>query len=1099
MPGKNDTYIAQQQKKLYEYLSSTHRKLSEAGENLPEELSKIRDDIRELLDGLQSADDVLDTQGIKPSPDLIQSAKGRLSKAKDDLTGHLQTFFNSASAKNAPKSLKAMTGPVKDIASVFGKAFPLIDSKINTMENQRVILNFKPATENNVTDSWKDISAIASLYGEITADTRSASDSFQAITKNLGAYLNTEKEVGGNPDLSQLGNYNKSLSAAQDAVNLYVSSHKTKPFTQKGQDRLRIAKELQQALTRRQKTFRDRVAKMEETAKKALGNEDGQGPEDLKEIQKLTPNPEQLSKLNEIAKVQRHIVPVRMVPKNPEYQAEQTTLSKVVHTLGHGFVSVLEGLIYFPKLLAEGVAKLFKRTNKGQPEAEKNAPLIPGGNGERFKEYAEEELKGNIINDPRRIPIMWEKPIPEDPNQPPTVSFNFNQSIEGDDRTKLTGDVGHGTVTLRYSRMDPITGENTRYAINMGFASNHDFAQISAMASQYFNGLHVPGKLKDESDSKEYTASKTVTVTNESINKILLAAENYEKGGYNIIQRNCTTFVADMAKAGGIDLGSVVKEADFKGTTGSEILMAVGSPLLAIAGPVLSLVGKREVTKRRDMVSHEYGNLGQKIVTPQVMDKLWSAKHNIRARGYSPSKAAEDVRHEKGYRLQANKYAGKFEKINLKHGDRTEGVNRTAAIMKEIQILDNTLKKHLQKNEKDLGQDASSEVAKYCKTMFRAVSGYVNNIDLARKEEPVNAAKLQDMRTKLDATLNNFVDGLTDIYHNTFKSDENLYVPFSNLSSTIEKLREMNEKRFQTEKNDFVEIDLNRGNRAMVHDFLKTNCIYLYKQESGSMKRCFQSVGKMVALRQFGGTLSKGLETFINGHYTSGNLGKFAEAEKYFFTGKELSEKDYKLAFHDLPKEETELTLGNKVSEEPAIPSKIYQSEVYNRFLGNICPAVRQAVSKMDKNSFRKRSVSDSFAKGIASTTKNALSTKEGREAIAQIKEVLLPDIIEQMQKSGTALTSESVGKALNDKITSQIFEVYLDPMLQDMGKGTGIKGLGMTAEQGAAFAQMAGKIKDSPHKELIATTLNGISIQDKINDAISKVQAPAEVNNGRI
>ena len=152
-------------------------------------------------------------------------------------------------------------------------------------------------------------------------------------------------------------------------------------------------------------------------------------------------------------------------------------------------------------------------------------------------------------------------------------------------------------------------------------------------------------KLIDDA-GHDYDISKTYTVTTPQIERIAKASESYtEKGGYGYYTRNCTTFVRDMFREGGIATDAVdrifTEEKVRFNSAGHTGLVFANAWNVFYDTDLQRKMGN--LTKKND---HSYQGQGNKRVTKADFDRYRATKNTsgFGQTSLAPASAGENMR-----------------------------------------------------------------------------------------------------------------------------------------------------------------------------------------------------------------------------------------------------------------------------------------------------------------------------------------------------------------------------------------------------------------------------------------------------------------------
>jgi len=890
----------------------------------------------------------------------------------------------------------------------------------------------EPAEESN-------ICTIGFCYSKIINDKGKTTPAFEAVKNAMEGFIGLNHEEVKDEYLDA---YSKALERVQDTSRILLSSYKKNPSDPVISNRVENIRILKAAVDSGMQIIAERLARQKERQINELENDAKRGAISQSE------------KFLRIARLHSNITPVRMVPKNAEHSFEPSRLSKLGRALGHWVYSGLNMVIgnTIGRLISN-IARPFTQRNKKRPNVDLDTDLIPGSGGDHFAKYDPEQYddKQPILDDVRRVPMVWEKPIPGDPDLAPTVSFNVSQGKEGDSRTMVTGGTGHAHITLTYSKINPLTGKNQRYSLSVGFFPKGGFDTLNITTAQYLNGMKIPGTLGDDS-SNIFSIGKQFTVNNKQINKILLASQSYDKGGYNSITRNCTTFAVDMAKAAGLDVGSVMKEVDFTSETNKEAAslkakLAFGGTLL---GPQFTRLAKRDILKKVGRDDLSYKNIGQKMLNAQDVKRLWSVDFNTRMKGYSPNHVAENIRHEKGSMLHSRQYFGIYDPTLMTEEERF--ISAGGAVNDELIKLSAVMRNiGKTQDEKTEAAETDSKVVKYCSTMNSALKAALNEISVVKNSRGFkNTEDIDKYYGKADQIISEYIENLNKVYHDTYKDNQELNIPFNHMVSVLEFVQQDVRRGYsvQMQKNETVLAD--RGNRLQVQALLngKQNYLADINDELKAFKSGSYSAREVVGMIKVYGSVKKALKAELKYEMMTGGqipadkselvkmeksfeaIHDFANAEKSFFSGREFTKSDYKLAFNDIH----EGLEGVRFKKNEADPESIYQSEVYNRMFPGLRKEVNDIISQI-KDTGMETEYGKQLSEKLQAEMLKRMESVEGHEILDNIKEAMLPCIAKKYPKPSAMDDAQYLSQLdhkLGVEIKNSMLDSFVVPLVKD-------------------------------------------------------------------
>jgi len=985
---------------------------------------------------------------------------------------HKANLFMKEDDRTFSKLVTSFSGG--DLGSIINRFAP--DMKPKTVERNNYKSNLSPRN-----------AALASLgaeYEKMLSDKRSASDSFTVMKNSVLDFIK-EEEKYAEEDLplaeENIAAYESKLNRAADAINIYINTHKGKRGTDKGKERKLIAENLKRTIEERKAALKQRVSDLERSAKISGLLPDAHRLNDV--------DPDLADQLIELGKVQRHIAPVRTIPKIPEYKAEPSKFQQIKGALGHYIFSAVNMLVgnTIGRLISN-IARPFTQRNKATPEYNLDTNAIPGSIKEHFADVPVDNEPDNqpILSDTRRVPLIFERPLPEDPNQDPTISFAFSQGNEGDPTSYAENGTGHGQIILNYSKINPLTGKLQRYGLSIGFFPKGGFGSKNIELSQYLNGLKIPAVIGDDWD-KAYATKKTFKANNKQINKIILASQNYDKDGYNSITRNCSTFVADMAKLVGIDVSSIMQEVDFTTDRSKDSLKLklLGAPGMALLGPQFTRLAKRDILKKVGKKDLGYKNFGQDMLNAQDVERLWTLDFNTRMKGYSPSHTAESIRKEKGARLSSRQYQGSYTLHRGEYSD--DAFARLATIYSTICDLKTTIDYELRGNKKETADtEPGKNTEKYCNTMLFAIAAQYNKLGSIAKLDFDNRT---DQYKKLNTTIEQFKDGINHIYHETFKDNPELNIPFSHLVSTVEFLQHDVNNSYASYVSQFEPSDPQRDNNRLIDSASRAAEKYVITSGSGGNNELKLTPLQIAGFVKTFGTLSSGLLTLGKQRYgeeiSDDDVRKlntaymFAEAEKSFFSGRPLSVEDVKFAFVDIPDAiHDKSVLRDRTTNYTT--EQVYQSQVFTQMFGGMKKEFRDFISDYTKaKQGDKEAIAGNFMKTLDDKISKALENPKANKMLNKMKRALVPQIVSTIKKNGSndAGYYNRVNNAFYKQFKDALVNSYLLPIADTAAKE-------LRSENAIVLGpddiqNVAKKIKDDPLTKIAS------AVKDQPNNAL--------------
>lgn len=278
---------------------------------------------------------------------------------------------------------------------------------------------------------------------------------------------------------------------------------------------------------------------------------------------------------------------------------------------------------------------------------------IPGWNGRKFDPNAD---KGkDVIADFRRVPTVWShltaEKAEDENGKPldPKISIMISQPKAGSNKTMQGRNVGHAMLGIEYSRFSRMTGRYERYDLQYGFYPSANYAdRPSTIMMGLYKDAVVPGQLKDDAGHK-YDISRTYPAKQRQVNEIFKASEKYADKGYQIYNRNCTTFVKEMV----VDHAHLAISDDvFKMTEVRKSSM--GNLGLFGASSVTSnaMAGASNIfMDNRKTYDPTYSGFGNKQATQEEFTRYQESLKNEGAHShmtYSPAQTGENLRRASG-------------------------------------------------------------------------------------------------------------------------------------------------------------------------------------------------------------------------------------------------------------------------------------------------------------------------------------------------------------------------------------------------------------------------------------------------------------------
>lgn len=805
--------------------------------------------------------------------------------------------------------------------------------------------------------AWENYDLYNRMRAKHTAD---ASDSYRALERTMGRLADE------NPEAEDKTNYLRRLREAEKVSRAYLNTHRKKPWSDLGKDRVALARELH------------------EYAQNAINAvEKQQMQSNASVVGELGRQPYSHENNARIMRLQRVIGTTHINPPQPRMHEGISRLKK--SGAGH----VLYGAVHW--LVNNTVGRLWELAtlpwshyNTKKVTSTLNTNLIPGANGQEFEKIDPDALPDDqpMITDLRRVPLVWEQPIPDDPDQPPTVTLEVEQPREGDaignaavDGKRFTGEMGHAFLRLNYTKRDPITGQPQRFRTSFGFYPKGGFVGPAASIAMYTENLMIPGQLKED-NGHAATVGKTFEITNKQFNKIVLAAQAYEKGGYNYFDRNCTTFVRDVAEEAGLDVGGIFKEVDLTSDAFGIGLGAVGSEIVGLAAPI-GHFARRDVLSKAGKDDLSYQRFGQKMLNVEDVERFEKASHHLtgfysRAKGYAPGHAGESIRYDSGFRLHSMDYEGSDESFRMimnamdfngEIEDYKNSIDPSQHYPAMIGLEFENLRAAIRAlpgfdNEKDGA--ILERFAQIHKTFLEPLKGNMNVIFDEFNDDPVeNRADALDVVK----SINHYIGDLDEIWHDSFKGDPRLNIPFQHFVSVLEHTREAVYEQYRflyarsteqysqeqlglsSEGRDLPRMAVEMFNRETVFKTEKTRkytTVPAYftagVRVTGSVNEFFKFVDELKVLEQKkkDGLSEREAAQLARLNVKKELIGSFTSVERRFCEPHTPTEEEIRFAFKTLPDDELE----NNGRDDTCV-SDCYQTVILDNLFNGLLPKLR--------------------------------------------------------------------------------------------------------------------------------------------------------------
>lgn len=603
-------------------------------------------------------------------------------------------------------------------------------------------------------------------------------------------------------DKAELTDYRKLMGRLMDSCRIYLSHCNEDSPTGKGSgydtDRKKLAKgiiktldpEYTSILRAEQKIYEGNIP-----AIRKLQDEIDDRNAEAAQRPKLS-SAEKIKKLDQISMLQRNIGGSGIVPKEKVFSAKPSRASEIWASFRNKLTKVLSAFSVIGNL-AWGVTALLTRSNIQKKKEELRGVTfdptrVPGSKKDHFErsETLREKIDAMgpdqpVLNEKKRIPMVYERPVPGDPSAKPTITLKVLEIKDGSDvEYSSSNGMGHAFITLQYTKNDPLTGKPQRYETSFGFypKGGYESKGFSVESAMYQKGMYVPGQLNHDI-KHPYSVAKTFEIDNQKVNRTLLAAQDYEKEGYSFYDRNCTTFLHDMAIEAGIPADDFIKECPIKseGTAGQDILGFLAGNAAANKGVsvMLSTAGKDD---------YSYQRIGQKMLNEEVAKKLDKMSYRKELKGYAPAHVAETMRAEKGLKLDTaidvewETVDGKTVDIKQQFGNilGTIGLYKNL-LFRELDSFarDNDLPE-LEKVNMNLRNYISTRaeiVRQYEDSMFYDHYSEEKKEKIYKKNVTEQLKSINECMKSIDET----VDALNEMYQTTYKQHPDMNVSFRNV------------------------------------------------------------------------------------------------------------------------------------------------------------------------------------------------------------------------------------------------------------------------------------------------------------------------------
>lgn len=329
------------------------------------------------------------------------------------------------------------------------------------------------------------------------------------------------------------------------------------------------------------------------------------------------------------------------------------TSEKVYKVLGWGLFGAIRLAATPFKWLGNGVAAIANKISKEIRRKKSGMQKTFASEAPEVRERRRAQMEGvkggtkdqDIIEDDSRVPMMWAEESAGDPDKEPEVTIGARL---GGDMVKYQDAFGtHSWMRLSYTKRDKRTGRKIRTNLDMGygpkggFSTNDSNGLAVASPGMVASGNMMPGALWDERGST-MDAGKTYKATNRQINQLLLEAEQYPSGGFNLVSRNCTTFIADVTAKAGINTTDVLKSESLKIGAGW-----IASPLLALLAPITQIATTGTYGGKSAQEDLAYERLGERQLNETELDRMGKDNGTV-LKGYTPGSLIQNIIEQDG-------------------------------------------------------------------------------------------------------------------------------------------------------------------------------------------------------------------------------------------------------------------------------------------------------------------------------------------------------------------------------------------------------------------------------------------------------------------
>ena len=566
------------------------------------------------------------------------------------------------------------------------------------------------------------------------------------------------------------------------------------------------------------------------------------------------------------------------------------------------------------------------KLKKAQPTLEMKLPGLDVEENETRPNVNELGDDQDILDDIRRVPLVWEKSIPENPDQKPYLLVKVKKA-EG-------LEYGHVFLSLCYSRMNPLQKKMERYNAQFGFYPKDKLINcISGTLKETQTSALIPGILKND-ETHDFDMSKKYVVNNKQINQILTESETYENGGYSLIKRNCTTFVAEVTKNAGVKTESIFREEDFEMQEYLWIANKAGIGRMLM--PFANQIVKNEIMKETQEDDFSYNRFGQKKATKEEVERMEKTSKLSSLVGYSPSSVANAME-EEGistlHRKEDKENVGSMQKYFI---------DATTVFTNALYRLANSMP----------ASEKMSFINK-CSTFYEAEISDRYKTYFKNVPEQENAPMTVENMRIANEILEVIRERVSDWFNYTLEKDDKVS-PI--VFDYIKKLTLLQDRLWDKyNQNEKKKIDKNSDLTYYMEAFFQEAAVgggtissamlsasaRMYKTMLTAItdRKELASVNRQMAE----GKLSKNNKKAAKLIVKNDTLNDFANAERYYLMKKTFNQKDADYAFDELVNYEAKLDNNLVVKKRT---SKTYQAFALEKIFGGLKPVLTEQLNK---------------------------------------------------------------------------------------------------------------------------------------------------------